>query len=153
MSLSTAQKRLLQQNIKHLKPNFHQFTLQFHTLANKHSLHMTLPSQESINRRSYLLFCALNKVVMHLDDLKQVTPFIEYLANNLSFLNVTSQDIDNLTNAFMKTVESMQEPMSEQLKGAWQLATRLFANIVKCYLFSYSNVIPLQDNFAVRRTS
>nr|WP_205994304.1 hypothetical protein [Pseudoalteromonas sp. MEBiC 03607] len=90
---------------------------------------------------------------MHLDDLKQVTPFIEYLANNLSFLNVTSQDIDNLTNAFMKTVESMQEPMSEQLKDAWQLATRLFANIVKCYLFSYSNVIPLQDNFAVRRTS
>ncbi|SFT47225.1 globin family protein [Pseudoalteromonas lipolytica] len=153
MSLSIFQKRLLQQNVELLKPDFHQFTHTFYHNLSQRNLTMTMPSEESVSKRSYILFCALNKVVSHLDDLPLVMPFIQYIANNLSFLNVSSHDIDHLCDAFFDTLESQQRGLNSHLKQAWSQAIRIFSNIVKSYLFAYSNVISINTRCANRLSS
>jgi len=144
MSLSSFQKRLLLQDIELLKPDFHQFTSAYHRILNARQLTMTVPEQDSITKRSYILYCALNKVVSHLDDLQQVTPFIHYLANNLSFLNVASKDIDILCEAFIETRLLFIKTYNSHQQQAWELAIRIFSNIVKSYLFSHSTVVSIK---------
>jgi len=153
MSLSSFQKRLLQQDIELLKPDFHQFTSAYHRSLCSRKLTMSVPEHESVTKRSYILYCALNKVVSHLDDLLQVTPFIHYLANNLSFLNVSFEDIDILCDAFIETRKSYMHHISTQLQQAWLQAMRIFANIVKSYLFAYSNVVSFSAYCPARLSS
>ncbi|WP_462176715.1 globin [Pseudoalteromonas gelatinilytica] len=153
MSLSSFQKRLLQQDIELLKPDFHQFTGAYHRSLCSRKLTMSVPEHESITKRSYILYCALNKVVSHLDDLLQVTPFIHYLANNLSFLNVSFEDIDILCDAFIETRKSYMHHINTQLQQAWLQAMRIFANIVKSYLFAYSNVVSFSAYCPARLSS
>lgn len=153
MSLSSFQKRLLQQDIELLKPDFHQFTSAYHRSLCSRKLTMSVPEHESITKRSYILYCALNKVVSHLDDLLQVTPFIHYLANNLSFLNVSFEDIDILCDAFIETRKSYMHHINTQLQQAWLQAMRIFANIVKSYLFAYSNVVSFSAYCPARLSS
>ncbi len=153
MSLSSFQKRLLQQDIELLKPDFHQFTSAYHRSLCSRKLTMSVPEHESITKRSYILYCALNKVVSHLDDLLQVTPFIHYLANNLSFLNVSFEDIDILCDAFIETRKSYMHHINTQLQQAWLQAIRIFANIVKSYLFAYSNVVSFSAYCPARLSS
>ncbi|WP_462179650.1 globin [Pseudoalteromonas gelatinilytica] len=153
MSLSSFQKRLLQQDIELLKPDFHQFTSAYHRNLCSRKLTMSVPEHESITKRSYILYCALNKVVSHLDDLLQVTPFIHYLANNLSFLNVSFEDIDILCDAFIETRKSYMHHINTQLQQAWLQAMRIFANIVKSYLFAYSNVVSFSAYCPARLSS
>ncbi|WP_462175649.1 globin [Pseudoalteromonas gelatinilytica] len=153
MSLSSFQKRLLQQDIELLKPDFHQFTSAYHRSLCSRKLTMSVPEHESITKRSYILYCALNKVVSHLDNLLQVTPFIHYLANNLSFLNVSFEDIDILCDAFIETRKSYMHHINTQLKHAWLQAMRIFANIVKSYLFAYSNVVSFSAYCPARLSS
>ncbi len=153
MSLSSFQKRLLQQDIELLKPDFHQFTSAYHRSLCSRKLTMSVPEHESVTKRSYILYCALNKVVSHLDDLLQVTPFIHYLANNLSFLNVSFEDIDILCDAFIETRKSYMHHINTQLQQAWLQAMRIFANIVKSYLFAYSNVVSFSAYCPARLSS
>ncbi|MEI8642947.1 globin [Pseudoalteromonas sp. Hal040] len=153
MSLSSFQKRLLQQDIELLKPDFHQFTSAYHRSLCSRKLTMSVPEHESITKRSYILYCALNKVVSHLDDLLQVTPFIHYLANNLSFLNVSFEDIDILCDAFIETRKSYMHHINTQLQQAWLQAMRIFANVVKSYLFAYSNVVSFSAYCPARLSS
>ncbi|WP_147386629.1 globin [Pseudoalteromonas gelatinilytica] len=136
-----------------LKPDFHQFTSAYHRSLCSHKLTMSVPEHESITKRSYILYCALNKVVSHLDDLLQVTPFIHYLANNLSFLNVSFEDIDILCDAFIETRKSYMHHINTQLQQAWLQAMRIFANIVKSYLFAYSNVVSFSAYCPARLSS
>ncbi|RZD23357.1 hypothetical protein [Pseudoalteromonas sp. MEBiC 03485] len=153
MSLSSFQKRLLLQDIELLKPDFHQYTSAYHRNLSSYKLTMVVPDHESITKRSYILYCALNKIISHLDDLHQVTPFIHYLANNLSFLKVSFNDIDSLCRAFIETRKSYIHPIDSQLHRAWLQATRVFANIVKSYLFSYSNVVSFSAYCPARLSS
>ena len=153
MSLSIFQKKLLQQNVELIKPDFHQFTKTFHSLMSEKPLQMTIPSQESINQQSYILYCALNKVINHLDDLPLVIPFIHYMANNLSFLNVNCTDIDLLCDAFWDTLQKQSIKLNSHLCQAWSQAILIFKNIVKSYLFSYSNVVSLAQKQATQLSS
>ncbi len=143
MSLSLAQKKLLQQDIKLLKPDFYQFTTALHQNISTRKLTMAVPEQESITKRSFILYCALSKIVNNLDNILQVTPFIQYLANNLSFMKVTADDVCQLCDAFIETRLLFLHNENCQLQQAWQLAVHIFSSIARNYLFSHSNVVSI----------
>lgn len=140
---------LLKRSIATLKPNFHCFTITFYNQLTRHTLSLKYPSGKQINERSYLLYCALERTVMHLNNPQSVVPFIEHHANILAKLELAEQDIHALSDAFMATLKiHLGQDFSQAVQQAWQYALRFFNSVVSGYLFSYTNVVAINNRGA-----
>lgn len=154
MGLNIFQKRLLLENIEKLKPDFHCFTLRFQQNLVNQPLSIRCPSPQSLSEKSFILYCALERTIYHLDDLPTVIPFIEHHANNLGFLQINEQDIECLSNAFYQTVkETMKNDFSPLLEKAWQNAIHIFVSVVSRYLFARTNVVAINQQFHKQKNS
>ena len=146
MKFNTENKKQLLKSINIIKPNFHCFTFTFQMQLKRQPLLMQCPSSEALNENSYLLYCALERTIMHIDNLRSVTPFIHHHAYNLSKLGLGYQDIALLCNAFLASLKiHLKDYMSPSLEQSWRQAIRIFTNIVTSYLFKTSNVVSLTE--------
>lgn len=146
MKFNTENKKQLLKSINIIKPNFHCFTFTFQMQLKRQALLMQCPSSEILNKNSYLLYCALERTIMHIDNIRSVTPFIHHHANNLSKLGLTYQDVSLLCNAFLASLKiHLKDDMTPVLEGSWRHAIHIFTNIVISYLFNTSNVVSLTD--------
>ncbi|MGO2479525.1 MAG: globin [Pseudoalteromonas sp.] len=140
---------LLKRSIATLKPNFHCFAITFYNQLTRQPLSLQYPSGEQINERSYLLYCALERTIMHLDTPPNVIPFIEHHANILAKLKLAEQDVPTLCSAFMTTLKiHLGRDFSQAEQQAWQYVMRFFNSVVSRYLFSQTNVIAIRDRTA-----
>ncbi|MDN3378015.1 MULTISPECIES: globin [unclassified Pseudoalteromonas] len=146
MKFNTEIKKQLLRSINIIKPNFHCFTFTFQMQLKRQPLLMQCPSSEALNENSYLLYCALERTIMHIDNLRSVTPFIHHHANNLSKLGISHQDVTLLCNAFLASLKiHLKDYMTPTLEQNWRQAIRIFTNIITSYLFKTSNVVSLTD--------
>ena len=154
MSINRYQQKLLLDNIAVIKPNFHYFTVTFHVQLKRQALIMRCPDSNAIRENSYLLYCALERTLSHLENLPMVVPFIQHHANNLASLGVNSNDIDLLCEAFYNTLEiHLGKGFTSASQAAWTKALQLFKNIVKSYLFNFSNVISIDARAQKQQSS
>ncbi|CAM3961649.1 MULTISPECIES: globin [Pseudoalteromonas] len=144
MCISNDQQKLLLQNIAIIKPNFHCFTVTFQVQLKRQALTIKCPSSNAISEKSYILYCALERTLSHLDNLSMVTPFIEHHANNLAKLGISNTDVNLLCDAFYNTLQiHLGNHFTHKAQIAWSYSLRLFKNIVKSYLFNFSNVVAI----------
>ncbi len=146
MKSNTENKKQLMKSINIIKPNFHCFAFTFQMQLKRQPLIMKCPSSEDLNKNCYLLYCALERTIMHIDNLRAVTPFIQHHANNLSKLGLNHQDVSLLCSAFIATLKiHLKHDMTPSLEQSWRYAVRVFSNIVTSYLFNTSNVVSLTE--------
>ena len=154
MSINRYQQKLLLDNIAVIKPNFHCFTVTFHVQLKHPALTMRCPDSNAIRENSYLLYCALERTLSHLENLPMVIPFIQHHANNMASLGVNSSDIDLLCDAFYNTLEiHLGKRFTSASQAAWTKALQLFKNIVKSYLFNFSNVVSIDARAQKQQSS
>ncbi|KTF13476.1 globin [Pseudoalteromonas sp. H105] len=146
MGINTFEKQLLLNSLTIIKPNFHCFSYTFQMHVKRESLDMLCLSSSKINEKTYILYCVLERIVMHLDDLRTVTPFIKHYANNLSNMGMSYEDTDILCNSFLATLKiHLKGCYSPKLENVWQQAISIFRSIVTGYLFNTSNIVHLND--------
>ncbi|MDB2355630.1 MULTISPECIES: globin [unclassified Pseudoalteromonas] len=146
MGISTLEKQLLLNSLHVVKPNFHCFSYTFQMHVKREPLDMLCLSNSKINEKTYILYCVLERIVMHLDNLRTVTPFIEHYAKNLSNMGMSHQDTDILCNSFLATLKiHLKGCYPPKLESIWQHAINIFKSIVTGYLFNTSNVLKLSD--------
>lgn len=147
MSFNSDNKKQLLKSLHIIKPNFHCFAFTFQMQLKRQTLTMHCPSSDALNKNSYLLYCALERTVMHLDNIHSVIPFIQHHANNLSKLGMSYQDLKLLCNAFMATLKiHLKHELTAALEQKWWDAIQVFTSIVKSYLFKVSNVVCLTEH-------
>lgn len=120
----------------------------------RESLDMLCLSSSKINEKTYILYCVLERIVMHLDDLRRVTPFIEHYANNLRDMGISYEDTHILCNSFLVTLKiHLKGCYPPKLESVWQHAISIFRSIVTGYLFNTSNIINLNDFINKQQTN
>lgn len=144
MGINAHDKQLLLQSIAIIKPNFHCFIVSFHSQLKRHSLAMQCPTSDAMSEKSYILYCMLERVITHLDDLRLVMPFIHHNANSLDKRGITNRDLNTLCEVFVDTLRvHLRKEFNPELEHTWQNTINVFKSITANHLFSTTNIVPL----------